>query len=415
VSEGAPAAPREAVATVFRTEFGRAVALLARVLGDVTLAEDAVQDAYVEALQRWPATGPPDHPGAWITTVARNRALDRLRRDRTLERQWPELTARLEQELPDDMLSEPDTIPDERLRLIFTCCHPALAPEAQLALTLRLVSGLTVPEIARGLLTTTDAVNQRLVRAKRKLRVARVELRVPEGEDLPDRLRVALAVVYVCFTEGYAATAGPRLVREELAGEAIRLGRLLVALMPDEAEPAGLLALMLLHHSRRGARQAADGSLVLLEDQDRTRWDSAAIAEGRALTERALRLRRPPGPYALQAAIAALHASAARPEETDWRQIAMLYRELDRIAPSPVIRLNRAAAVGMADGPAAGLAMLDAIDGLEGHHLWHAARAEMLRRLGREVQAAEAYRSAYDLATNEPERRFLAGRLAELL
>ncbi|HVG68337.1 MAG TPA: RNA polymerase sigma factor [Gaiellales bacterium] len=412
---GGPAA--DAIAAVFRSEFGRAVAILARVLGDVSDAEDAVQDAYAQALRRWPETGVPDNPAGWIVTVARNRAIDRLRRERALDERRAELTRRATERLmTDPLFDSTDEMPDERLRLIFTCCHPALNREAQVALTLRLVGGLEVREIARALLSSEDAVAQRLVRAKRKLRVAAVPLRVPAGDELPSRLAAVLAVVYLVFNEGYAATSGPDLLRDDVAGEAVRLGKVLVELMPDESEAAGLLGLMLMQHARRQARTAADGSLVLLEQQDRGLWDTAAIGEGIALTERALRLRRPPGPYAIEAAIAAVHAEAPAWDDTDWRQLAALYRELHAVSPSPVVELNRAVAVAMADGPAAGLAMLDRLEDspeLASSHLLHAARADLLRRSGRADEAADAYRVAVGLATNDAERAFLSGRLAE--
>ena len=321
-----------AVDRVFREEFGRAVALLARVLGDVGYAEDAVQDAYLEALRRWPADGVPANPRAWIVAVARNRAIDRLRRDRVLADRTAQLARRAEDEMTAyDETRDDDSIPDERLRLIFTCCHPALAPQTQVALTLRMVAGLTVPEIARALLSNEPAVAQRLVRAKHKLRVAGVPVRVPPDEALPARLEVALAVVYLIFNEGYVATAGDRLQRDDLAAEAIRLGRLLADLMPDEADVLGLLALMLLHHARRETRTDAGGEPVLLAEQDRGRWDRAMIEEGSVLTRRALRMRRPPPVYAVQAAIAAVHATAASADDTDWAEIAALYALLGEL------------------------------------------------------------------------------------
>jgi RNA polymerase sigma-70 factor (ECF subfamily) len=407
----------DTIAAVFRSEFGRAVAILARVLGDVSDAEDAVQDAYAQAVRRWPETGIPDNPAGWIVTVARNRAIDRLRRERAMDERRAELARQATERLmTDPVFDSTDEIPDERLRLIFTCCHPALNREAQVALTLRLVGGLDVQEIARAMLAGEDAVAQRLVRAKRKLRTAGVPLRVPAGNELPARLAAVLAVVYLVFNEGYAATSGPDLLRDDVAGEAVRLGKVLVELMPDESEAAGLLALMLLQHARRRARTAADGSLVLLEQQDRGLWDAAAIGEGLALTERALRLRRPPGPYAIEAAIAAVHAEAPAWDDTDWRQLAALYRELHAVSPSPVVELNRAVAVAMAEGPEAGLALLDRLaesPELASSHLLPAARADLLRRSGRAGEAADAYRAAVALATNDAERAFLSGRLAE--
>jgi RNA polymerase sigma-70 factor, ECF subfamily len=353
-----------AVDEAFRAEFGRAVALLARLLGDIGLAEDAVQDAYLAALRRWPQDGVPANPRAWIVTAARNRAIDRLRRDQALELRTRELTRMAEDEMSryhegvDD-----DDVPDERLRLIFTCCHPALAAEAQVALTLRLVAGLTVPEIARALLAAEPAIAQRLVRAKHKLRAAAIPIQVPPDEQLTERLATTLAVIYLIFNEGYVATAGARLRRDDLTAEAIRLGRLMTALMPDESEAAGLLALMLLHHSRRHARTDADGEIVLIRHQDRSLWHGDEIEEGRALTERALRLARPPGRYALEAAIAAVHAGSRSAEDTDWWEIAALYELLVRVVPSPMVELNRAVAVSMAQGAAAGLALADALAG----------------------------------------------------
>jgi RNA polymerase sigma-70 factor, ECF subfamily len=406
-----------AVDEAFRAEFGRAVALLARLLGDIGLAEDAVQDAYLAALRRWPQDGVPANPRAWIVTAARNRAIDRLRRDQALELRTRELTRMAEDEMSRYEGVDDDTIPDERLRLIFTCCHPALAAEAQVALTLRLVAGLTVPEIARALLAAEPAIAQRLVRAKHKLRAAAIPIQVPPDEQLTERLATTLAVIYLIFNEGYVATAGARLRRDDLAAEAIRLGRLMTALMPDESEAAGLLALMLLHHSRRHARTDADGEIVLIRHQDRSLWHGDEIEEGRALTERALRLARPPGRYALEAAIAAVHAGSRSAEDTDWWEIAALYELLVRVVPSPMVELNRAVAVSMAQGAAAGLALADALTGdrvLAESHLLHATRADMLERLGQAGQAADAYRLAIDLAGNGAERRLLQRKLAAL-
>jgi RNA polymerase sigma-70 factor (ECF subfamily) len=384
--------------------------------GDVDRAEEAVQDAYAVALDRWPRDGVPSTPAAWILTTAKRRAIDRLRREAALRDRQALLARELEEAVRDLPGEDEEMIPDERLGLMFACCHPALALEAQVPLTLRLVGGLTVPEIARALLLPEATVAQRLVRAKRKVRISGIPIAEPAPDALPARLKAVLAVLYLVFNEGYSATAGDALVREDLAAEAIRLARIVHDLLPDEPEPAGLLALMLLQHSRRAARAGAGGELVLLEAQDRSRWDRAAIDEALPLVERALAPRRPPGPYALQAAIAALHAEAERPEATDWQQIALLYGELANVLPSPVVTLNRAVAVAMADGPAAGLALVDALAGggaLDDYHLLHAARADLLRREGRREEAAAAYERALELAVNAAERRFLAGRLAE--
>ncbi len=394
------------VEDVFREHWGRAVAALVRATGDVDLAEDAVQEAFAIAVERWPQDGVPASPLGWIVTTARNRAIDRLRRERTLAGKLPEverLAGAGEDDPEEDEVES--TIPDERLELIFTCCHPALSREAQVALTLRLLGGLTTDEIARAFLTGEPTMAQRLVRAKQKIRVAGIPFRVPPDHLLPDRLAAVLAVVYLIFNEGYTR------VRQDLCAEAIRLGRMLAALMPDEPEALGLLALMLLHDSRRETRVDAGGSLVLLEDQDRSLWDAASIVEGRELVERALRLRRV-GPYQLQAAIAALHAASER--DTDWPQIVALYGELARLVPSPVVELNRAAAVAMADGPERGLEQIDRIEGLDGYVSFHAARADLLRRLDRNDEAAAAYERALALAPEGPERVFLAGRLNEM-
>jgi RNA polymerase sigma-70 factor (ECF subfamily) len=396
------------LARVFREEWGRSVAVLAQATGDLALAEDAVQDAFAAALERWP-DGAPSNPGAWILTVARNRAIDRLRRERTLARK-AELLARLE-EVP--VQDDESALPDERLALMFACCHPLLPPDVRVPLTLRMVGGLSTTEIAHAFLVSEAALAQRLVRAKRRIREAGIPLSVPADHELPERLRSVLAVLYLVFNEGYASSAGDDLVRNDLCDEAIRLAKLLAVSMPDEPEALGLLTLMLLHDSRREARTDPDGDVVLLEDQDRELWNREQIEEGKRLLERALALRRP-GPYQLQAAIAAVHASAERSEETDWPQIAALYGELLRVDPSPVIALNRAVAVAMAAGPDAGLALVEGIEGLEGYHHLHAARADLLRRCGRRVEAAAAYERALALAPSPAERAFLERRLTEV-
>lgn len=402
----------EAIAAVFRAEFGRAVSVLYRSLGDLDRAEDAVQEAFAVAVARWPIDGVPIAPAGWIITTARRRAIDRLRREAVGREKEAEATELLALAASLDEPDEPDTgaVADDRLRLIFTCCHPALGPEARVALTLRLLGGLSTAEIARAFLVPEATLAQRISRAKAKIRQARIPYRVPAAEDLPSRLASVLAVVYLIFNEGYAASAGDRLVREELCAEAIRLARVLAGLLPEEPEVAGLLALLLLIDARRPARLDASGAMIALPDQDRTRWDSALIAEGHAIVRRCLVLGRP-GPYQLQAAIQAVHADAARASETDWRQIVTLYDQLLRVQPSPVVALNRAVAVAEAAGPDAGLTAVEPLrESLAGFYLLHGVRAGLLVRAGREAEAGEEYDAALRLCGNDSEREFLARR-----
>ena len=407
-------------ASVFRDESGRIVAGLIRRFNDFDLAEDAVQDALIIALDRWPSDGVPDNPGAWITTTAHRKAIDRLRRDRvgadkrqSLARTQAYNDSRFDAELDFDDSS----LEDDRLRLIFTCCHPALSPEAQIALTLRTLGGLTTSEIAHAFLVPEATLAQRLVRAKRKIRDATIPYRVPPDHLLPERMHAVLVVIYLMFNEGYSATAGDTLIRQPLCVEAIRLGRALCELIPDEPEVIGLLSLMLLHDSRRDARADENGNLILLENQDRTIWDQTEIKQGIALVEQALRLKHP-GPYQVQAAIAACHAEASDPELTDWRQIAALYRTLNRFAPSPIIELNYAVAVAMAEGPEIGLRLVEKLGEtnlLGYYYLFHATKADLLRRIGASHHAAESYRRAISLSENVRETEYLTRRLDEVL
>ena len=399
---------------LYRAESGRILATLIRLLGDFDLAEDAVHDAFAAALERWPLDGVPAHPRAWLISTGRFKAIDALRRRARFDASQEKITAQLEN-ATDDSAQGIDGLADDRLRLIFTCCHPALAPEARLALTLREVCGLTTEEIARAFLTTAPTLAQRIVRAKAKIRDARIPYQVPSAEELPDRLDTALQVVYLVFNEGYFASSGASLTRAELSAEAIRLGRLLLELLP-EPEVMGLLALMLLQESRRAARTSPSGELVLLENQDRSLWNRGQITEGLKLVERALLSRRF-GPYTLQAAIAAVHSEASDAASTDWSQIVELYSVLARAEPSPVVELNRAVAVAMRDGPKAGLALIEAIFArgeLADYHLAHSARADFCRRLGRKDEARSAYQRALSLTQQEHERRFLENRLREL-
>jgi RNA polymerase sigma-70 factor (ECF subfamily) len=406
---------RQMVDDVYRAEARRVYATLIRLLGDFDLAEDALHDAFAAAVEQWPRDGAPANPRAWLVSTGRFKAIDAIRRRARFAAALPVLAEQLDAAGGAGGELDEAGVEDDRLRLIFICCHPALPPDARVALTLREVCGLTTEEIARAFLISPPAVAQRIVRAKAKIRAARIPYAVPARAELPGRLDAVLRVIYLVFNEGYAASAGASLTRPDFSGEAIRLGRVLLALLP-EPEVAGLLALMLLHESRRAARTSPSGDLVLLEDQDRSRWDRAQIAEGTALVERALASRRF-GPYTLQAAIAAVHAAAPTAAATDWAQIVRYYDALAQAEPSPVVELNRAVAVAMRDGPAAGLALIDALlagGELADYHLAHAARAELCRRVGRTAEARAAYARALDLARQEPERRFLARRLADL-
>jgi RNA polymerase sigma-70 factor (ECF subfamily) len=400
---------------VIRVEGGRALATLTRIFGDLQLAEDALHDAVVVALERWPGDGVPAKPAAWLTVTARNKAFDRLRREGRRSDKEEAAVRLLDRAGDADDQPEGSVVRDDTLRLVFTCCHPALSPETRIALSLRTLCGMSTAEIAHAFLVSEPAMAQRIVRAKHKIAAARIPYRVPADHELPERLPAVLAVVYVVFTEGHTASAGDDLVRVDLCDEAIRLGRVLGELLPDEPEVLGLLALLLLTDSRRATRTDGDGELVLLADQDRARWDTTQIVEGSTLVEHALRRSAGrPGPYVLQAAIAACHANAASFVETDWPEIATLYGLLESVHPANVVRLNRAVAVAEVDGPAAGLLLVDRISGLEQFHHFHSARADMLRRLGRHSEAADEYRAALDLDPSAPERRFLHRRLAEL-
>lgn len=400
---------------VFREEYGRIIATLIRISGSFDLAEEALQEAFIAAVSKWELEGSPDNPGAWLTTVAHRKLLDALRRDKTRTDKQAELTYeanRLQPYVEPELVEDAVEYTDERLRLIFTCCHPSLTREAQVALTLRTLGGLTTTEIAHAFLLSEATLAQRLVRAKQKIRLAGIPYEIPSLERIADRLAAVQAVIYLIFNEGYAASIGQKLIRHDLCAEAIRLGRVLCELLPDEPENVGLLALMLLQDSRRDARVNNQGELVTLEEQDRSLWNAAEIEEGVNLVQKALRLRRV-GKYQLQAAIAAVHAEAKTADETDWRQIVALYEELMRITSSPIVALNHAAAVAMADGPEKGLALIDAVDTLQNYYLYHASRADLLRRLHRFDEARTAYETALSLTTNQVEQQYIRRRLAK--
>lgn len=406
---------RSIVDDVYREESRRVFATLVRLLGDFDLAEDALHEAFMAAVEQWQRDGVPANPRAWLVSTGRFKAIDSIRRRSRFDKALATLAQDIDPFTEDEIDLDDGRIEDDRLRLIFTCCHPAIAPDARVALTLREVCGLTTEEIARAFLTSPPTLAQRIVRAKAKIRDAGIPYQVPSPDELPERLDAVLQVIYLVFNEGYSASSGDSLTRADLSGEAIRLARLLVDLLP-EPEAVGLLALMLLHESRRSARTSPDGDVVLLEDQDRSRWDRELIAEGTALIEQSLRTRRF-GPYTLQAAISAVHAEAATPADTDWSQIVGLYDVLMQLSPSPVVELNRAVGVAMRDGPGAGLDLIDGIlarGDLADYYLAHSARAELCRRLGRVEDACSAYQRALDLTRLEPERRFLERRIAEL-